>query len=636
MKQPKLLFTIVVFLFISLGSFAQDSLLALDSTKIPAAPLTISNNYAVPVTAYQYGNTHVAGISPSQGALNINPATTITVTFDHAVNPATVSNTSFIVTGEVSGKHTGTFSFPGGNTQLNFTPAVSFKKGEVVRVNVTEGIIDAINDTVHPFSSQFTILYDPSPGLFDKGVNYSAGIGPIGVTVSDLNGDGYGDIIAANSSVQLGGTSNTISVLMNNGNGTFAPKVNYITDATSGCITPFDVYPYDVDNDGDLDLAVINSCSNTISILMNNGTGTFGSPVIYQAGGIVPATAFARIRIADLDGDGFGDIVVSRFHGAPSPVSVLINSGNGTFGTPAGYFFTGSGVFGLYLYDIDRDGDMDIVGASNFDNQMFTSLNNGEGEFQAPVYYSTGNYPDDVFVSDLDGDEDGDVVVANQNSGTFTVYKNDGTGIFSQQTSYPTNGLPVGIFISDVNGDGKPDVITANHYGGTVYGFRSVSVSLNAGDGTFLERRDFNANGSQPIAVYVADVDNDGDGDIVTANWTGQSVSVLKNDLCFSVALSVTPSPTITPYGSPNTIYTGFGAQQVTLTATPSISGTYTYQWTPATGLSCFFCQSPIASPGTTTDYTVRVTDANGCPVTQSFKINVVNLNTLCAPANCQ
>ena len=99
----------------------------------------------------------------------------------------------------------------------------------------------------------------------------------------------------------------------------FAPAVNFAAgDGTSA------VASADLDGDGDLDLAATNQTDDTVSILLNDGTGTFA------AGAILPVTNSPNsVEAADLDNDGDADIVVTNLNSAT--VSILLNNGDGTF-----------------------------------------------------------------------------------------------------------------------------------------------------------------------------------------------------------------------------------------------------------------------------------------------------------------
>jgi len=150
-------------------------------------------------------------------------------------------------------------------------------------------------------------------------VYYSAGVEPRSIFASDLDGDGNLDLVVADYN------QSSVYVLKNNGDGTFAPKVDY-----GGFYNPYAVFAEDFDNDGDQDLAVANTGilpqfpGVTVSILQNNGEGSFQNKVDYgvKTG---PHSLFAE----DLDGDGDRDLAVANNGGGSgNTVSILKNLTN--------------------------------------------------------------------------------------------------------------------------------------------------------------------------------------------------------------------------------------------------------------------------------------------------------------------
>ena len=142
-------------------------------------------------------------------------------------------------------------------------------------------------------------------------------------------------------------------MFLGSGNGTFAAKVDYATGAT-----PCGVGLGDLDDDGDLDMAVGNYFGNSVSVFLGVGDGTFLPKVDYAAG-----TNPCAVAIADLDDDGDGDLAVANRNS--SSVSVLLGSNivPGTFGLKVDYT-TSSSPFELVVGDLDDDGDQDLAVAA--------------------------------------------------------------------------------------------------------------------------------------------------------------------------------------------------------------------------------------------------------------------------------
>ena len=98
-------------------------------------------------------------------------------------------------------------------------------------------------------------------------MTFATGKQPFSVAVADLTGDGMPDIITANAS------SNTVSVLMGNGNGTFQPQQTYAVGSR-----PYSVAVADLTGDGKPDIVTTNYGGNSVSVLLNNGDGIFRQP----------------------------------------------------------------------------------------------------------------------------------------------------------------------------------------------------------------------------------------------------------------------------------------------------------------------------------------------------------------------
>jgi hypothetical protein len=201
-------------------------------------------------------------------------------------------------------------------------------------------------------------------GTFASKVNYTVGSSPLYITSADVNGDGKIDIISPNFG------SNTFSVLMNNGNGTFATKVDYAT--ASG---PQAADVGDVNGDGKPDVIVANYNANSVSVFLNNGSGTFAAKVDYGLG-----TNPTDLHLADINGDGKPDILATNY--TDSTVSVLTNNGDGTFATKVDYS-TNTGPSALAMGDLNRDGTPDIVVADTDINKLSVILNQSTSLFYA-------------------------------------------------------------------------------------------------------------------------------------------------------------------------------------------------------------------------------------------------------------
>jgi hypothetical protein len=153
-----------------------------------------------------------------------------------------------------------------------------------------------------------------------------------------VNGDGRPDLVAANS------YSNSVSVLLGNGNGTFNAAKNFAVG-----LGPDSVAVADVNGDGRPDLITANKVGYSVSVLLGNGNGTFHKATNFGAG-----TRPYAVAVADLNGDGLPDLVVANEGNLSNPgiVSVLLGSRNAATpsqvsdpaGSTAGTPFPGTGI----------------------------------------------------------------------------------------------------------------------------------------------------------------------------------------------------------------------------------------------------------------------------------------------------
>jgi hypothetical protein len=342
-------------------------------------------------------------------------------------------------------------------------------------------------------------------GQFLEAPQYPTGSNPQAVAVGDFNGDGNLDLAVANSS------SNTISVLLGNGNGTFASQVNYATGAA-----PKGVAVGDFNGDGHLDIAVTNSGSNTVSVFLGNGDGTFQPKTDYATGN-QPQGIAAAVLIAN----GNLDLVVTN--AADGTVGVLLGKGDGTFNAQVPYN-TGFNPWAVAVGDVNGDGIPDLAVANNNNkNVVSVLLGTGNGTFQNQLQSTTGNTPISIALADFNGDGKLDIAVADQQGNAVSILLGNGTGSFPTHVEYPTAYFPSAVTVGDFNGDGKLDVAVSASNGNT------ISVLWGVGDGTFQGQ--VNAGtGDIPYSVVTGDFNNDGKTDLVVANSGGNTISVILNN----------------------------------------------------------------------------------------------------------
>ena len=247
-----------------------------------------------------------------------------------------------------------------------------------------------------------SVFFNGGSGTLLQPVSFSTGTGPASVAIGDLNGDGKADLAVANRGVSNGTemVGGDVAVLLNMGGGTFV-AANYPAG-----VSPVAVAMADLNGDGKADLAVASGTG--VSVLINNGNGTFGAPVNYGSG-----TNPFSVAAADLNGDGKIDLAVASNAGG---ASVLLNIGNGTFAAAVNNSYPGpnNGSGPVVIGDLNGDGRPDLAAVTHSDscNAVTVLLNQGSGVFGAPSYVSLDN-PYAVTLGDLNGDGQLDLAVPN-------------------------------------------------------------------------------------------------------------------------------------------------------------------------------------------------------------------------------
>jgi CSLREA domain-containing protein len=403
------------------------------------------------------------------------------------------------------------------------------------------------NDGNGNFSSSITIATGLADGFLAE--------------AADLDNDGDLDVYAG---------TNQLVIYDNDGNGNFTldnaygSYLNAVTVGTAG----------DVDNDGDLDIIAGSSSDQAVDLYLNSGTGTFAAPVTLATPQFVE-----RVLLADLNRNGSLDLIVATlFTSGDDDLVWYAGNGNGTFGAEQSVPTADTWTLSLDAADIDLDGDLDLVSG----NENATSLSwhenlNGLGTSWTERTLNTGVI-NNLNAITFDYDNDGDFDFAGSSGDDALLYTFQNRNIhrtaslaFGGSISDDFDGIAVG----DINNDGINDVVADSANGAVryylgngngsfgsdnlVYGEPGSAVAVGHLDndgqldiafaegsnlwGTFNNNGIFDGNqintsapASSYIAIQIADLDRDGDGDIAAINTNGDVVVARKNaGLSFTV-----------------------------------------------------------------------------------------------------
>jgi len=270
-------------------------------------------------------------------------------------------------------------------------------------------------------SDDLTILRNKGNGNFVEPVTSPepAGDVPVSVAPADLDGDGDVDLAIANAIE--GNATGDVTILLNRGTGNFVAAPSSPEDAGN---KPVSVVAANLDNDGDVDLAVANQQGGNVTVFRNNGSANFaeapGSP---ETAGSFPQDIVA----ARLDADAAVDLAVVNQGSSSENVTILRNNGVANFVEPAtSPEPVGGRPLSLTAADFDGDSDQDLATGNDLDSSVTILRNDGLLDFSEPASSpeSTGPNPRAIASGDLDGDSDPDIAIANANGGNVTVLRN--------------------------------------------------------------------------------------------------------------------------------------------------------------------------------------------------------------------
>jgi hypothetical protein len=321
-----------------------------------------------------------------------------------------------------------------------------------------------------------------------------------GVNVGDLNGDGLLDIVLGKG--RHWPLFNRI--LLNDGKGHFsATNLGTAPDRT------YSVALADLDGDGDLDIVVSNDEPDRKLLYKNDGKGHFTEYGTFGE----PSWSTRYVTLADLNGDGFPDIVAAnRGPGpqAPVPSFVCLNDRTGHF--PGCQPLPTESATSIVAADFDGDGALDLFVPNRDGGQSILLWNDGKGRFPT----STKVGPAAAWIrigaaGDFDGDGRLDLaIIEERKKASFEIF-NRGGRQFGDPVQLPgASRTPYALAVADLNRDKRPDIVVG-------YVESAGSIYFNTGKSRTFHEVPWNDGSGTVYAMAFADFDRDGWPDIVAA-----------------------------------------------------------------------------------------------------------------------
>ena len=371
-----------------------------------------------------------------------------------------------------------------------------------------------------------TATFSLSPTWTTRSINTAAD-GAEAIHVGDIDGDGDLDVVAA-----LYG-DNQVAWYENDGTPSDGGWTHHIVKDYTGNGME-DVFVADIDDDGDLD--IISAEGNGDKILYHINDGTPGNGV-WATNTVVSGTdadGVLSVHVADIDSDGDLDVVAALF--MTSHVVWIENDGSPNNGGWTSHDVVSSSSskesYDVTVGDIDGDGDLDIVEADQT-NKVYWYENDGTpGDGTWSMTKIKGGLTDAhvVAVADMDSDGDLDVISAAYTGGKVSWHVNDGSPDGAVWTTYEiaTPTKPTSLFPVDMDYDGDIDIVSSAETGSSTNG----KVRWYVNDGTpdaGWTTKNIASSINRPISTFVADIDGDGNLDVVSAAFAGDEIAWYEN-----------------------------------------------------------------------------------------------------------
>ena len=472
--------------------------------------------------------------SPATASNTVSLDSDITLTFDSPVKTSTLNASNIVITGINTGIISGTFS-GGGTTSVVFNPTTDFKPGEVITVTLTSELKSTSGGTFNtPQTISFTTRNAATPSpVFTAADIDTSADGATSVFAADMDGDGDMDILSASQS------DNTIAWLENDGN---VNPTWTAADIATSANRAYSVFAADMDGDGDMDILSASTSDNTIAWYENDGNV---NPTWTAADIATSANGAVTVFAADMDGDGDMDILSASE--LDNTIAWYENDGNvNPTWTAADIATSANGAQSVFAADMDGDGDMDILSASFNDNTIAWYENDGNVNptWTAADIASSADGAISVFAADMDGDGDMDILSASYSDNTIAWYENDGNAnpTWTAADIATSANRARSVFAADMDGDGDMDILSASYNDDTIAWYEN-----DGNANPTWTAADIATSADGAISVFAADMDGDGDMDILSASAVDNTIAWYETALAFTLTSS-------TPATASNTV----------------------------------------------------------------------------------
>ena len=355
------------------------------------------------------------------------------------------------------------------------------------------------------------------------------------VSIGDLDRDGHPDLILAKGRHW----PLVDRVLINDGHGRFPTAYNLgsASDRSySGTLA-------DLDGDGSLDVVISNDTPDPKLVYLNDGKGHFRVGSTYGS----PDWPMRNARVADLNGDGRPDIIAAnRTGGRPGDSYVCLNRGKGIFDADC-LAFAHESATTITPADFNHDGFIDLVVPNRDGGQSYIYLNDGTAHFPKRIPFGPADATmRESEAADLNGDGRVDLVAIDEKKGAF-IFFNQPDGTFSAGVPLGDPKIvPYALAVGDLNLDHKIDIVVGN--------VQAPSVAyFNDGTGRKFTPVSFGDNKGTVYGIAIGDIDEDGRPDIAAARSEAPNVLYFGSAVVATANRSTGSTAPVAPQSNPDT-----------------------------------------------------------------------------------
>lgn len=392
-----------------------------------------------------------------------------------------------------------------------------------------------------------------SPGWaaprFGRSGTYAVDGSPVSIGIGAVDGQSGRDVVTAN---EAGAEGPSLSVLLNRGQGSFFPEQRVSVDVSKYILHAAAVGDFNADGAADLAAAVDDITAfpirGSVLVYLNDGSGRFGRPAEYKLNGFFPRV----IGVGDVTGDGALDLAIGFAQSGGSQGLFTVLAGQRSAGSPSGAFaatttaVVGTAPSAIDLADLDGDGHVDALVADREGNAVFAFYGSGTATpFGSPVLVTDATAPVAALVDVVPGLAHPQVLVVSHNNGKLLRLAQTAPRTFGAPSSQVVGFLPEAAGLADVDEDGIGDLFVASVLG--------LELWSGAADGGFSLGEQIVTGDDSLDALAIDDLNGDGRPDVAASASSQDRVTIALDgaDVPFTPAPTATATPTFASTATP-------------------------------------------------------------------------------------